>query len=134
MPTVVTQTVKRYKDLDLNFQAHPVKRDINKHFDEYAVVNSIKNILLTNHYERLFQPQLGSNVNKFLFENMDIITTTVLQKEIEQTIKNFEPRVSVKEIVVTPEYDNNRFSVQMTFFMLNRTEPVSIEFFLNRER
>jgi phage baseplate assembly protein W len=134
MPTVVTQTVKRYKDLDLNFQAHPVKKDINKHVDEYAVVNSIKNILLTNHYERLFQPQLGSNVSKFLFENMDIITTTVLQKEIEQTITNFEPRVSVKEIIVTPEYDNNRFSVQLTFFMLNRTEPVSIEFFLNRER
>jgi len=134
MPTVVTQTVKRYKDLDLNFQAHPVKKDINKHVDEYAVVNSIKNILLTNHYERLFQPQLGSNVSKFLFENMDIITTTVLQKEIEQTITNFEPRVSVKEVIVTPEYDNNRFSVQLTFFMLNRTEPVSIEFFLNRER
>jgi phage baseplate assembly protein W len=118
----------------LNFQAHPVKKDINKHVDEYAVVNSIKNILLTNHYERLFQPQLGSNVSKFLFENMDIITTTVLQKEIEQTITNFEPRVSVKEVIVTPEYDNNRFSVQLTFFMLNRTEPVSIEFFLNRER
>jgi len=134
MPTVVTQTIKRYKDLDLNFQAHPVKKDINKHVDEYAVVNSIKNILLTNHYERLFQPQLGSNVNKFLFENMDVITTSVLQKEIEQTITNFEPRVSMQEIIVKPEYDNNRFSVQMTFFMLNRTEPVTIEFFLNRER
>lgn len=134
MPTVVTQTVKRYKDLDLNFQAHPVKKDINKHIDEYAVVNSIKNILLTNHYERLFQPQLGSNVNQFLFENMDVITTSVLQKEIERTITNFEPRVSVQEIVVKPEYDNNRFSVQLTFFILNKTEPVTIEFFLNRER
>jgi phage baseplate assembly protein W len=134
MPTVVTQTIKRYKDLDLNFQAHPVKKDINKHVDEYAVVNSIKNILLTNHYERLFQPQLGSNVNKFLFENMDVITTTVLQKEIEQSIINFEPRVSIEEIIVKPEYDNNRFSVQMTFFMVNRSEPVTIEFFLNRER
>lgn len=134
MPTVVTQTIKRYKDLDLNFQAHPVRKDINKHVDEYAVVNAIKNLLLTNHYERLFQPQLGSNVNQFLFENMDVITTSVLQKEIEQTITNFEPRVSVQEIVVKPEYDNNRFSVQITFFMLNRTEPVTIEFFLNRER
>ena len=134
MPTVVTQTIKRYKDLDLNFQAHPVKKDINKHVDEYAVVNSIKNLLLTNHYERLFQPQLGSNVNKFLFDNMDVITTAVLQKEIEQTIINFEPRVSIQEIIVKPEYDNNRFSVQMAFFMLNRTEPVTIEFFLNRER
>lgn len=134
MPTVVTQTIKRYKDLDLNFQAHPVKKDINKHVDEYAVVNSIKNLLLTNHYERLFQPQLGSNVNQFLFENMDVITTSVLQKEIEQTINNFEPRASIQEIVVKPEYDNNRFSVQLTFFILNQTEPVTIEFFLNRER
>lgn len=134
MATVVTQTLKRYKDLDLNFNIHPVKKDINKHTDELAIINSIKNLLLTNHFERLFQPQIGSNISKLLFENMDSITVSVLKKEIEQTIINFEPRAQIKEIVISPQYDENRFSVLLTFLIVNRTEPVTIEFFLNRER
>ena len=134
MATVVTQTLRRYKDLDLNFNIHPVKKDINKHVDELAVINSVKNLLLTNHYERPFQPELGSNINKLLFDNMDSITVSALRREIEQVIQNFEPRVSISLIEVVPEYDDNRFRVNMEFFIVNRTEPVTIEFFLNRER
>jgi hypothetical protein len=134
MATVVTKTIKKYKDLDLNFNIHPIKKDINKHVDELAIINSVKNLLLTNHYERLFHPEIGSNVRKLLFENMDSITISALQKQIQQTIENYEPRVSVSEIIVMPEYDDNRFSVTLTFFVLNRSEPITIEFFLNRER
>jgi len=134
MATVVTQTLKRYKDLDLNFEVHPIKKDINKTLDERAVIYAVKNLILTNHYERPFHPEIGSNLNKLMFENMDSITVSVMRKEFEQVIKNFEPRVNIKEIEITPEYDENRFSVKMTFYILSRTEPVTIEFFLNRER
>lgn len=134
MATVVTQTLKRYKDLDLNFEFHPIKKDINKTLDERAVIYAVKNLILTNHYERPFHPEIGSNLNKLMFENMDSITVSVMRKEFEQVIKNFEPRVNIKEIEITPEYDENRFSVKMTFYILSRTEPVTIEFFLNRER
>jgi phage baseplate assembly protein W len=134
MATVVTQTLKRYKDLDLNFKVHPIKKDINKTLDEMAVIYAVKNLILTNHYERPFHPEIGSNLNKLMFENMDSITVSVMRKEFEQVIKNFEPRVNIKEIEITPEYDENRFSVKMTFYILSRTEPVTIEFFLNRER
>jgi phage baseplate assembly protein W len=134
MATVVTQTLKRYKDLDLNFQVHPIKKDINKTLDEMAVIYAVKNLILTNHYERPFHPEIGSNLNKLMFENMDSITVSVMRKEFEQVIKNFEPRVNIKEIEITPEYEENRFSVKMTFYILSRTEPVTIEFFLNRER
>ena len=134
MATVVTQTLRRYKDLDLNFNIHPVKKDINKHTDELAVINSVKNLLLTNHYERPFRPEIGSNINKLLFDNMDSITVSALRREIEQVITNFEPRVSMSLIEVTPDYEDNRFRVNMEFFIVNRTEPVTIEFFLNRER
>jgi phage baseplate assembly protein W len=134
MATVVTQTLKRYKDLDLNFQVHPIKKDINKTLDEMAVIYAVKNLILTNHYERPFHPEIGSNLNKLMFENMDSITVSVMRKEFEQVIKNFEPRVNIKEIEIIPEYDQNRFSVKMTFYILSRTEPVTIEFFLNRER
>lgn len=99
-----------------------------------AVVNSIKNLILTNHYERPFQPDIGSNVQKMLFDNMDNITAAAIQREILQTIKNFEPRVSVQTITVKPDFDNNAFTVSMEFFIVNRTDPITIQFFLERAR
>jgi len=69
-----------------------------------------------------------------LFENMDSITASVLQREIIQTLENFEPRVSVREVNVSPDYDNNTYRIGMTFFIINRTEPITIQFFLQRDR
>ena len=134
MATVVTKTLKRYKDLDLNFNEHPVKKDINKHTDELAVVNSIKNLLLTNHYEKPFHPEIGSNVLKLMFDNMDSVSVQTLQNEIRQVVENFEPRATVDSVRVFPDYDENRLRVEMTFYIVNRAEPISIQFFLNRER
>ena len=78
MATVTTQTTRQFKDLDLSFNIHPVKKDINKHVDEQAVINSLKNIILTNHYEKPFNPDYGSNIRALLFENIDSITAITL--------------------------------------------------------
>lgn len=134
MATVKTNIARQYKDLDLNFLSHPVKKDVTKHVDEMAVINSVKNLILTNHYERPFRPDIGSNIGKLLFENMDNITATAIRREIEQTIVNFEPRVSISNIGILPDFDNNGFSVSMEFYIINRTEPITIEFFLQRVR
>jgi uncharacterized protein len=134
MAVINANVVRQYKDLDLNFTKHPVKNDVNKVVNEMAVVNSIKNLILTNHYERPFQPDIGCNVQKMLFENMDNITAAAIQREILQTIKNFEPRVSIQTIDVKPDFDNNSFSVGMEFYIINRTDPVTIQFFLERAR
>ena len=134
MATVKTNIARQYRDLDLNFTIHPVKKDINKNIDEMAVINSVKNLILTNHYERPFQPDLGSNIQKLLFENMDNITAAAIQREIQQTIKNFEPRVNLIAVNVSPNFDNNAFRVGMEFYIINRTEPITIEFFLERVR
>lgn len=134
MATVVTQTLKRYKDLDLNFNIHPVRKDINKFVDEKAVINSFKNLILLNHFEKPFHPEIGSNVRKMLFENMDSVSIQTLQNEIKQTITNFEPRITIESIRVLPEHEENRLNVEMTFYIVNRSEPISIQFFLNRER
>jgi phage baseplate assembly protein W len=134
MATVTTKIARTYKDLDLLFNVHPIKKDINKHTAEIAVINSIKNLVLTNHYERLFQPNIGSNVNKLLFENMDVITASALEREIQQVIQNYEPRARVYKISVLPDYDNNKFSVDMEFLINNLTEPITITFFLERVR
>jgi phage baseplate assembly protein W len=134
MSTVTVKTTRQYKDLDLAFTMHPIKKDVTKHVDEMAVINSVKNLISTSRYERPFQPLLGSGVRNLLFENMDSITASVLQREIIQTLENFEPRVSVREVNVSPDYDNNTYRIGMTFFIINRTEPITIQFFLQRDR
>ncbi len=99
-----------------------------------AVINSVKNLILTNHYERPFQPEIGSNVSKLLFEQLDFVTAAALEREISQTIRNFEPRASVYRIRALPDYDNNGFTIDMEFTIINRTEPITITFFLDRVR
>lgn len=134
MATVTTNVARQYKDLDLNFNIHPVRKDINKHTAEMAVINSVKNLILTNHYEKPFRPEIGSNIRKLLFENMDTITASAIEREIVQTITNFEPRVQVDTVSVSTDFDNNRFGVALSFYIINRTDPVTIQFFLERVR
>lgn len=134
MATVVAQVTRKYKDLDLAFTKHPVKNDVNKHVDDMAVINSVKNLISTSNYERLFQPEIGSGVRSLLFEQMDSVTASTLKRTIIQTLQNFEPRVTVQEVSVSPDFDNNAFRVGMTFLIVNRTEPITIQFFLQRDR
>ena len=134
MATIISSASRQYKDLDLNFLIHPVRKDINKHKDEMAVINSIKNLMMTNHYERPFQPDLGSNVRRLLFENLDKITAISMEREIRQVVENYEPRAQIKALDILPDIDNNGFSVRMEFYIMNMTDPVTINFFLERVR
>ena len=134
MATVNTNISREYRDLDLSFKVHPIKKDINKHIGEYAVVNSIKNLMLLGHYEKPFRPDIGSNLRRLLFEPMDNVTSTTLEREIETVIGNFEPRVSISKIQLIPDFDNNGYGVNLEFYIVNRTDPVTIKFFLERAR
>ena len=125
---------RQYSDLDLNFNIHPVKKDINIWTNEQAVIHSVRNLLVTNHYERPFQPDLGSNIRRLLFEPLDNITASNLDREIRQTIKNFEPRVNVLQLDITPNEEQNAFGVYLQFDIINRTEPITIRFLLQRIR
>ena len=134
MATFTTNIARQFKDLDLNFTIHPLKKDLNKHLDATAVINAIKNLVLTSHYEKPFNPDYGSNVRKLLFENLDIITASAIEREIKQTIESFEPRVRIIGLTVIPDIENNGFSVRMEFSIVNQTNPVSISFLLERTR
>jgi phage baseplate assembly protein W len=134
MATVNIDTNRTFKDLDLNFNIHPVRKDINTHSNEYAIVNSIKNLVLTNHYERPFQPNIGSNIRQLLFDNLDAVTAAGIQREIEETINNFEPRAGISNVNVLAAPDENGYKVELEFFVLNNTSPVTINFFLERIR
>jgi phage baseplate assembly protein W len=134
MATVDIDNTRSFKDLDLNFTIHPVKKDINTHKNEYAITNAVKNLILTNHYERPFQPEIGSNIRRLLFENVDPITGASIEREITETIDNFEPRVQTSKVTVSPDPDNNGFKVELEFFVINNPNPITINFFLERIR
>lgn len=134
MATTFIDSVRNFRDLDLNFAIHPIRKDINTHKAEYAVINSVKNLILTNHFERPFQPEVGSNIRRLLFENVDVILAAQLEREIEETINNFEPRVQISSIVATPAPDENGYKVIMEFFVINNPDPIKINFFLERIR
>lgn len=134
MATVETNIARSYSDLDLNFTIHPIKKDINRVTGEMAVITSIKNLVLTNNYERPFQPNIGSNVRRLLFESMDNITASSIENEIRQTVSNYEPRARITRINAVADFDKNGFKVEMEFFVINRTDPITINFFLERIR
>ena len=89
---------------------------------------------MTKHFEVPFQPEIGSNIQKLLFEPLDSVTGALVEMEIKQIVQNFEPRASISFIQIFPDYDKNGFSVGMEFFIVNRTDPITIQFFLERVR
>lgn len=123
-----------FSDLDLTFTKHPVTKDVSKKVKEQAIIASVRNLLLTGFYERPFKPNLGSNISKLLFEPVDFVTASILSKEITTTLTNYEPRVSIKEVIVTPDIDNYRYEVNLKFFIVNSVKPITVTLFLNRLR
>jgi phage baseplate assembly protein W len=134
MATIDIDSARSFKDLDLSFTIHPIRKDINTYKNEYAVINSVKNLILTNHYERPFQPEIGSNIRRLLFENVDVILAAQIEREIEETINNFEPRVQISTVTATPDVDENGYKVILEFFVINNPDPITIKFFLERIR
>jgi hypothetical protein len=134
MATVTIESDRTFRDLDLNFTIHPVKKDVNVYRNEFAIINSIKNLVLTNHYERPFQPEIGSNIRRLLFEQVDSITAAQIEREITEVIGNFEPRAQVSRVDAVPSPDENLYKIRLEFFIINSSEPVTINFFLERIR
>ncbi len=128
-------TIKKlYSDLDLTFRKLPVSNDVALSYDEQAVIRSVRNLLLTNFYERLFQPTLGSNIDTLLFEPITVLTAGLIKAEIRNVINNFEPRVVIQDIVVEPSPDKNAFKVTLTFLIGNNTLPTAVNLLLERSR
>ncbi|NDB58587.1 hypothetical protein EB001_09090 [bacterium] len=133
----MVQTVARkpdYSDLDLDFIAHPTTKDVVRKTGEDAIKRSVRNLILTNHYERPFRSHLGSNVRKVLFDNINPMTATTLINFIKEVIINYEPRVSLTNVDVSVSIDNNGFDVIISYIILNRSQPVTIKLFLERIR
>lgn len=134
LQSVDVPTIRSFKDLDLNFTSHPIRKDVNTYSNEYAIINSVKNLIFTQHYERPFQPELGSNLRRMLFEPIDAITAAQIEIEITEVVGNFEPRASISKVIAKPDPDQNRYNLHVEFFLVNNPNPVTINFFLERIR
>lgn len=121
-----------FSDIDLAFNIHPSRKDLVLSLDEQAIIRSIRNLILTNHYERLFHPEIGSNISRMLFEPPIALTSNILVNEISTTIKNFEPRVKLIDVAVEVKPDSNYLTATITFLISNYTRPTTIELPLNR--
>lgn len=126
--------LQRYKDIDLSFEPHPSTGDLITLRDDIAIKNSVKNLVLTKHYERPFHSEIGSNVNKMLFENANPGIVTLLRQEIIDVINNFEPRVIVEDVQVLFSPDFNEIKVTIVFTIRNTMRPMTVQFTLNRTR
>lgn len=123
-----------YSDLDLDFIPHPTTKDVMKKTGVESIKRSVRNLILTNFYDRPFQSQIGSNALKLLFENASPITANFLTNAIRETLNNFEPRIRVDNLEVNFDVDNNGYNVKLFFVILNRNEPAVITLFLERIR
>jgi len=113
------RSTRVYKDLNLNFTRNPVTGDVASVTDVNAVKRSIRNLLLTNHYDRPFHPEIGSNIPALLFENFGPITGNQLSRQIEEMISNYEPRARVESVECFPVRDSNRYDVRVYFYVEN---------------
>lgn len=134
---MVTYTVSRepdYHDIDLSFTKNRRSRDIASLNGTAAIVKSLENLINLNFYEKPFQPSIGSSVRKLLFDNIGQMTSIFLQNAIIEVIQNFEPRVRLTGVIVTPDPENNRYTVSIIFTIANFDQTVTVDLFLTRVR
>ena len=129
-----TRSSKIYKDLNLAFEQNTATKDIQKITDVEAVKRSVRNLINTNHYEKPFHPEIGSNLRAMLFELMTPQMNHVISKQIENLINNYEPRCRLVQVHTQPEFDRNGYAVQISFRVQNHPDEVIVESFLERLR
>ena len=120
----INNTPKRiYKDIDMSFTPNALTKDVGKKFDVNAVKQAIKNVLLTQKGEKPFNPNYGSGVYDLLFEPMDYFVSSIMQKEIETTLENYERRVKVIDVICEPNFELNQYEIRIEFYVVGIKEP-----------
>ena len=131
----ITRNVRQYTDLDLFFGKKSSNSDVQEITDFKAVKRSIRNLVLLNHYEKPFHPEIASGVRDMLFELMTPVTATILARKIEDVINNFEPRARLISVNALPNLDRNEYEVSIEFYVVNQpTELVDLTIMLERVR
>jgi hypothetical protein len=132
-----TQTQKKqeyFSDFLNNFDRHPITSTLARITNEDSITQSIRNIVLTNLGERVFEPNIGSDIKRALFEPNDTITAENIILFVKSTIKQNEPRALVNNVFVYPSPDDNSFTVNVVYSVINNPVPTSLKLILRRVR
>jgi phage baseplate assembly protein W len=129
-----TQAQEFYSDFSKNLDQIPGRKDLSRLLNENSIKESIKNIVLTNKGERLFQPNFGCDINASLFENIDNNTVLILRDNIKRAIRTFEPRCDLKNVEIIADLDNNNLQATVVFSVINTSSTTSLTLDLVRER
>lgn len=114
----VERISKYFKDISLSLQVNPLNYDLIDIKNETSIARSIRNLIFTIPGEKFFNQSLGSKISQTLFENIDDISSSIIQDEIKNTIENYEPRVSLISVDVSPNYENNEFYVTIRYYII----------------
>jgi len=123
-----------FADLDLNFTPHPVTGDITRRYDDNAIKASIKNLILTRHYERPFHSEIGSPIRALMFDLVTPMVAMNVKRAIIDVINNFEPRVQLISVEPVASPDNNALYVSIVFKIVNTEKPITLDLLLERTR
>jgi phage baseplate assembly protein W len=124
-----------FRDISMSFQVNPLNNDLIALKNENAIARSVRNIVFTVPGEKFFDENFGSRVSQLLFENLDEITALAIKDEIEYSIRNYEPRVSLTRVDVNPDYDNNSFDVLIQYIVIGADVPAQqLQFVLQPTR
>ena len=123
-----------FKDINLSLARHPITGDIASLTNIEAVKRSVRNLINTNFYERPFHPEIGSNVRSVLFEPVSPIVASVLERHVKDVVENFEPRAELIDVQVSDNSDANEYRVQIKFYVVNSSDIVDMNIFLERLR
>lgn len=130
----MANNTRTFSDLDMAFLPNPVSKDVSKKYDENAIKQSLKNIILTRNFERPFRSDVGSQISALLFEPITPMLSSLIKKTIENTISAYEPRVNLLNVSVLLSPDNNGVYVTIVFSIINTSTPISVDLFLERTR
>ena len=131
----VQRVSKGFKDISMSFKVSPLTYDLIANKNETAIARSIRNLILTFPGERPFNPELGSQVSRLLFQPMDDITTVSIREQIENTINNFEPRVRLRQVVVQPNFDAGEYDISIRYDIVGiEATPQQLSFALQQTR
>lgn len=123
---------KSFKDVAVNFSKNPFTDDLSVVNNDNSIKQAVKNLILTTPGEKPFQPLVGSSVNRLLFEPLDAFTADAIEDEIRTTINQYEPRVALTSVVVTPVFDQNKLNVEIEYQVVGLPIVETIEFVLQR--
>jgi len=130
----MARNTRIFSDLDFNFTAHPVTKDLTRRYDENAIKTALKNLILTSNYERPFHSEIGSPIRRMLFEPATPLLAASLKQAVINTINTFEPRVELTNVAVSVDEDSYTVGISIEFRIINTTRPITLDLTLERTR